>query len=159
RFFDIGLPMMPRPMNPIVDMPAIIGESAKKGEDRMERAQEGPRGRYATVNGLRMYYEIHGSGRPVVFLHGGATTIDTSFWKILPAMAETRRVIAIEQEAHGHTKDLDRPLKFEQMADDTAALLRYLEIDRADFFGYSMGGIIGLGIAIRHPQLVNRLVV
>jgi pimeloyl-ACP methyl ester carboxylesterase len=116
-------------------------------------------GSYASVNGLEMYYEIHGAGRPLVLLHGGPTTIDTSFGKLLPTLAKARQVIAVEQQGHGHTADIDRPLSFEQMADDTAALLRHLKIEKADFFGYSDGGNVALGIAIRHPDLVRKLAV
>jgi pimeloyl-ACP methyl ester carboxylesterase len=119
---------------------------------------------YAPVNGLKMYYEIHGaaSGKtpPLVLLHGGGSTIDTSFGKVLPSFAKTRRVIAFEQQGHGHTADVvDRPYGFEQSADDAAALLRHLKIERADFFGYSNGGSIALQIAIRHPALVRKMVV
>ena len=115
-------------------------------------------GSYASVNGLKMYYEIHGTGRPLVLLHGALTTIDTSFGKVLPSSAKTRQVIAVEQQGHGHTADMDRPLTYQQMADDTAALLRQLNIENADFFGYSMGSGIALQIAIRHPDLVRKLV-
>jgi pimeloyl-ACP methyl ester carboxylesterase len=114
---------------------------------------------YAPVNGLEMYYEIHGTGRPLVLLHGGPTTIDTSFGQVLPSLAKTRRVIAVEQQGHGHTADIDRPLSFEQMADDTAALLRQLGIEQADLFGYSDGGNVALGLAIRHPELVRKLAI
>jgi pimeloyl-ACP methyl ester carboxylesterase len=117
------------------------------------------KGSYAAVNGLRMYYEIHGSGQPLVLLHGGVCTIEVCFQNLLPALAKTRRVIAIEQQGHGHTADIDRPLTNEQMAEDTAELLRQLKIERADFFGYSMGGMTGLRIAIRHPNLVRKLVI
>jgi pimeloyl-ACP methyl ester carboxylesterase len=86
-------------------------------------------------------------------------TIDTSFGTVLPSFAKTRQVIAVEQQGHGHTADIDRPLTFEQMADDTAALLRHLTIEQADFFGYSDGGNVALGIAMRHPDLVRKLVV
>ena len=96
-------------------------------------------GRYASVNGLRMYYEIHGRGRPLVMLHSGLGTIETSFSKVMPLFAGSRRIIAIEQQAHGRTADIDRNLSHEQMADDTAELLRQLEIEQADFVGYSMG--------------------
>jgi pimeloyl-ACP methyl ester carboxylesterase len=111
------------------------------------------------VNGLNMYDEIHGTGRPLVLLHGALTTIDTSFGRVLPSLAKTRQVIAIEQQAHGHTADIDRPLTYEQMADDTAALLQHIGVENADIFGYSMGGGIALQIAIRHPDLVRKLVV
>ncbi len=114
---------------------------------------------YASVNGLNMYYEIHGSGQPLVLLHGGGSTIETSFGRVLPSFAKTRQVIAFEQQGHGHTADVDRPFSFEQSADDAAALLRHLKIEKADFFGYSNGGSIALQIAIRHPNLVRKLIV
>jgi pimeloyl-ACP methyl ester carboxylesterase len=107
---------------------------------------------YAAVNGLNMYYEIHGAGSPLALLHGGPSTIETDFGRVLPTFAKTRRVIAVEQQGHGHTADIDRPLTFEQMADDTAQLLRQLKIEDADFFGYSMGGGIALQTALRHPD-------
>src|SRR5918998_1898354 len=94
---------------------------------------------YAEVNGLEMYYEIHGTGQPLVLLHGAFSVIGTSFGNILPSLAEIRRVMAVEQQAHGRTADIDRPLTIEQMADDTAALLQQIGIEEADFFGYSMG--------------------
>jgi pimeloyl-ACP methyl ester carboxylesterase len=113
---------------------------------------------YASVNGLNMYYEIHGAGRPLGLLHGGLMTID-GFGMLLPSLAKTRQVVAVEQQAHGRTADIDRPLSYEQMADDTAALLRQLKIEDADVFGYSLGGGIALQLAIRHPALVRKLVV
>ncbi|MFL5807510.1 MAG: alpha/beta fold hydrolase [Roseiflexaceae bacterium] len=119
---------------------------------------EESKGSYAWVNGLKLYYEIHGSGRPLVLLHGGLSTIETSFSKVLPTFAKTRQVIAIEQQEHGHTADIDRPLTDEHMAEDTAALLRQLSIETADFFGYSLGSEIALEIAMRHPELVRKLV-
>ncbi len=113
---------------------------------------------YAPVNGLKMYYEIHGSGQPLVLLHGNLSTIGTSFGKVLPRLASTRRIIAIEQQGHGHTADIDRPFSIEQWADDTTALLRHLGIEQADFFGYSSGGAVALEIALRSPALVRKLV-
>jgi pimeloyl-ACP methyl ester carboxylesterase len=92
-------------------------------------------------------------------LHGGLMTIDSSFAKILPSLAKSCQVIAVEQQGHGHTADLVRPLTYEQMADDTAALLKFLKIETADFFGYSDGGNVALGIAIRHPELVRKLAI
>jgi len=106
-----------------------------------------------------MYYEIHGSGKPLVLIHGTSATIESFFGKALPLFAKTRQVIAVEMQAHGHTADIDRPLTFEQMAEDTVALLRYLNIKNADFVGWSMGGNVALQIAIRHSELVNKLVV
>ena len=117
-------------------------------------------GTYANVNGLKMYYEIHGTGgTPLVLLHGGGSTIDHSFGKVLGTFAKTRQVIAFEQQGHGHTADVDRPFSFEQSADDTAALLRHFKIEQADFYGYSNGGNIAMQVAIRHPRLVQKLVV
>src|SRR5215813_10590292 len=113
---------------------------------------------YAEVHGLKMYYRIQGAGRPLVLLHGALSNIDTDFGKLLPELAKQRQVIAVEQQAHGHTADIDRPLTYAQMADDTAELLRQLKIKRADFFGYSMGGGIALELAMRHPELVRKIV-
>lgn len=111
-------------------------------------------GQYASVNGLKMYYEIHGTGKPLVVLHG-AFGWATRF----PILSKRRQVIAVELQGHGHTADIDRPLTCEQMADDTAALLKHLKIEQADFFGYSMGGNVALAVAIRHPDLVRRLAI
>ena len=113
---------------------------------------------YVGVNGLTMYYEIHGTGQPVVLLHGAFSAIGTSFGALLPDLARTRRVIAFELQAHGRTADIDRPLSLEQMADDTVAALAQLGIAQADFFGYSMGAGVALQIALRHPHVVRKLV-
>ena len=114
---------------------------------------------YAPVNGIRMYYEIHGEGqRPVVLIHGGGSTIESSFHYLLPLLAAHRRVIAVELQAHGRTSDRDSPESFQQDADDVAALLGYLQIGQADFLGFSNGGSTVLQIAIRHPDLVNKIV-
>jgi pimeloyl-ACP methyl ester carboxylesterase len=116
-------------------------------------------GHYAEVNGLRMYYEVHGTGRPLVLIHGALTTIQSSFGKILPTLACTRQVIAVELQAHGHTADIARPFSNESSADDVAALLRHLRIEQADILGYSMGGSTAIRVATRHPALVRKLVV
>ncbi len=118
---------------------------------------------YAPVNGLLMYYEIYGNdakGRPpLVLLHGGGSTIETSFGKLLPGLSKNRKIIAIEQQGHGHTADINRPFSFRQSADDTIDLLSYLNIKKADFFGYSNGGHIAIEIALRHPGFVRKLVI
>src|SRR5581483_1043146 len=115
-------------------------------------------GNYAPVNGLQMYYEIHGTGQPLVLLHGAFSAIGTSFGKILPGLAKTRQIIAVELQGHGHTADIDRPMTLEQNADDIATLLQYLKIAKADVFGYSMGAAVALHFALRHPEMLRKLV-
>src|SRR5829696_8771987 len=115
-------------------------------------------GSYVSVDGLEMYYEIHGTGEPLVLLHGAFSAIGTSFGNVLPKLAESRRVIAFEMQAHGRTADIDRPMSMEQMADDTVAALNQLGVENADFFGFSMGAGIALQIVIRHPEGVRKLV-
>ena len=116
-----------------------------------------PQTGYAPVNGLDLYYEIHGTGEPLIVLHGAYQTIG-SMGPIVPALAASRQVIGVELQGHGHTADIDRPITYEGMADDVAALLRHLGIARADVFGFSMGSGAGLQLAIRHPGLVRKLV-
>jgi pimeloyl-ACP methyl ester carboxylesterase len=115
---------------------------------------------YAPVNGLEMYYEEHGGGaaRPVVLIHGALSAIGTSFGTVLPHLAKTRRVIAVELQAHGHTADVDRPLTVEGFAADVVALLDHLGIDRADVFGWSMGAAVALRLGTDHAGRVGRLV-
>jgi pimeloyl-ACP methyl ester carboxylesterase len=105
-----------------------------------------------------MYYEVHGTGKPLILLHGAYMTIET-MGKVVPELARTRQVIAVELQGHGRTADVDRPITYEQMADDVTALVRHLEIEEADIFGYSMGGGVALQVAIRHPEVVRKLVV
>jgi pimeloyl-ACP methyl ester carboxylesterase len=118
---------------------------------------------YAPVNGLRIYFEVYGptspDSPPLVLLHGGGDTIETSFGRILPLLARDRQVIAFEQRGFGHTEDVgDRPFGFIDSADDTAALLQYLKVARADLFGFSNGGTIALQVALRHSKLVRRVI-
>ncbi|MEV0612758.1 alpha/beta hydrolase [Nonomuraea sp. NPDC050404] len=117
-------------------------------------------GRYAQVDGLKMYYEVHGQdrGTPLVLLHGSLSGIKSDFGDLLAPLAKTRRVIAIEQQAHARTGDIDRPLRIEHMAGDTAGLLRQIGVKQADFFGYSTGGQIALELGMRQPDLVRKLV-
>jgi pimeloyl-ACP methyl ester carboxylesterase len=114
---------------------------------------------YAPVNGLKMYYEIHGAGMPLVLIHGGGSTLRTTFGNVLNDFAKTHKVIAVEMQAHGHTADIDRPLSFKQDADDIAALLKYLKIEKADVFGFSNGASTTLEFAIRHPEMTNKIIV
>lgn len=113
---------------------------------------------YAPVNGLKMYYEIYGKGAPLVLIHGGGSTIQTTFGMVIHPLAAERQVIAVELQGHGHTTDRNLPESFEQDADDVATLLKYLKIENADFFGFSNGGNTTIQIAIRHPGLVRKIV-
>jgi|SRR5687768_13124687 len=113
---------------------------------------------YSEVNGLKMYYEIYGQGKPLVLVHGGGSTIQTSFEKIIPLLAKNRKVIAAELQAHGRTTDRNADLTFEQDADDIATLLKNLNIDKADFLGFSNGGTTTLQIAIRHPEIIDKMI-
>jgi pimeloyl-ACP methyl ester carboxylesterase len=115
------------------------------------------KGSYALVNGLNIYYEIHGVGEPLVLLAGGFMTIE-AMGQVLSPLSESRQVIAVELQGHGHTADIDRPLSFELMADDIAALIKHLRLEQADIFGFSLGGGVALQTAIRHPEVVHKLV-
>jgi pimeloyl-ACP methyl ester carboxylesterase len=114
-------------------------------------------GNYAQVNGLNLYYEIHGLGQPLILVHGGLGVIGM-FDQILPGLAAARQVIGVELQAHGHTADIDRPLSFESMADDIAASITLLGLENADIAGYSLGGGVTLQTAIRHPERVRKLI-
>ena len=114
---------------------------------------------YANLKDLKMYYEIHGEGKlPLVLIHGGGSTIETTFGNILSLFAKNRKVIAVELQAHGRTSDRPGPVTFEQDADDVTALLKTLKIDSADILGFSNGGNTAMRIAIRHPSVVHKLV-
>jgi pimeloyl-ACP methyl ester carboxylesterase len=113
---------------------------------------------YVNVNGLNMYYEIHGEGQPLVLLHGAFSGIGTSFGKLLPRLSTRRQVIAFELQAHGRTADIDRSLRLENMADDVAEAIRHLGLGQADILGYSMGAAVALHVVVRHPQVVRKLI-
>lgn len=115
-------------------------------------------GNYADVNGINMYYEIHGQGEPLVLIHGGGSTIVTNFKRLIPLLSKTYKVIAVEMQAHGRTSDREAPESFEQDADDIAALLKYLNIPKANILGFSNGGSTSLQVAIRHPESVMKVV-
>ncbi len=114
-------------------------------------------GQYADVNGISLYHETHGTGRPLILLHGGLASSET-FGPILPALAASRQVITVDLQGHGRTADIDRPLDIRLMADDIAALIGHLGLDRPDVMGYSLGGGVALFTAVRHPALVGRLI-
>jgi pimeloyl-ACP methyl ester carboxylesterase len=113
---------------------------------------------YAPVNGLKMYYEVHGSGEPVVLLHGSFMTITNNWAGWIGELSKTRKVIAIEMQGHGRTADIKREFSYENLADDVAALLDHLKIPSADLIGYSLGGGVAMQCAIRHPDKVRKVV-
>lgn len=117
---------------------------------------------HVEVNGLKMYYEVHGkknaSGIPLVLIHGGGSSIDVTFSKTLPFFSETREVIAVDEQAHGRSGDRPGPVSFEATADDVAALLKHMKVSKADILGFSNGASSALQVAIRHPELVRKLV-
>jgi pimeloyl-ACP methyl ester carboxylesterase len=115
-------------------------------------------GHYADLNGIKLYFETIGTGRPLILLHGGLGAIEM-FGPNLPALAKRRQVIAVDLQGHGRTADIDRPLSVELMADDIAALIKHLKLDRPDLMGYSLGGGVALQTAIKHPELVGKLVI
>jgi pimeloyl-ACP methyl ester carboxylesterase len=116
-------------------------------------------GRYAEVNGLHLYYEEYGKGSPLVLIHGAASTVQTSFGRLIPELSKTHRIIGVELQAHGHSNNRDgRPISFQQDAADVVELLRQLHIEKADFFGFSNGGTTALEIAIQYPSIVDRLI-
>jgi len=142
-------------MKRISAVAAILCLVALKSFTQIKPAESG----YAPVNGLKMYYEVYGQGKPLVLLHGAFNTIPMAFGMLIPELSKGRQVIAVEMQGHGRTADIDRPFSFESMADDVAALLKYLKKDSADIFGYSMGGGIAWQLAIRHPEAVKKLVI
>jgi pimeloyl-ACP methyl ester carboxylesterase len=120
--------------------------------------QQKPITGYAPVNGLKMYYEVHGAGEPVVLLHGAFMTITNNWTGWIGELSKTRKVIAVELQGHGRTADIDRDFSCENLADDVAALLDHLKTPRADLIGYSMGGGVAMQCAIRHPEKVRKVV-
>ncbi len=130
------------------------GPTSKKGNEMTEKAA----GRYATVNGLKMHYEIHGAGEPLILLHGAVGGIEM-LRPILPALSKGRQVILVDLQGHGHTADIDRPLRYELLADDIAGLLLQIGIKKADVAGFSLGAGVALRVAIQHPAVVRKLVV
>ena len=135
-----------------------LSEVALDIETRRNAMSEN-KGNYAEVNDLEIYYEVHGSGDPLILLHGGVGAIEM-FGEVLPLLADGRQVIGVDLQAHGRTADIEgRPLSYEQMADDVAALIEHLQFERADVMGYSLGGGVALQTAIRHPGVVRKLVV
>ncbi|GAB3227381.1 alpha/beta hydrolase [Spirosoma arcticum] len=134
-------------------------DSAAPKDTVMSQNTKPTKSGYAAVNGLKIYYEVCGKGKPLVLLHGSFMTIPLNWSQIIPLFAKDRQVIVAEMQGHGRTKDIARKLSYEGMADDVSGLLTHLKIDSADILGYSMGGGVAFQIAVRHPQQVRRLVV
>ena len=135
----------------LVTTPHVLGDEPKKNSLKAQ-------GQYATVNGLKMYYEAHGSGDPVVLLHGSFMTITNNWTEWIGELSKTRKVIVVEMQGHGRTADIKRDFSYENLADDVAALLGHLTIPSADLIGYSMGGGVAMQCAIRHPEQVRKVV-
>jgi pimeloyl-ACP methyl ester carboxylesterase len=114
---------------------------------------------YSEVNGLSMYYEIYGTGKPLVLIHGGGSNIQTTFGNIIPKLAKHRQIIAMDLQAHGRTNDRNADLSFEQDADDVATLSKNLDITKADFLGFSNGGQTTIELALRHPESINKIII
>jgi pimeloyl-ACP methyl ester carboxylesterase len=143
----------------VVGILALTTRAQAQGKPSGSAAKTGKLvGRYADVNGIKLYYEVHGAGKPLILLHGGLGAIEM-FGPNLPALAKGRQVIGVDLQGHGRTADIDRPLSVELMADDIAALIKHLGLTRPDIMGYSLGGGVALQTAIRHPEAVGRLVV
>lgn len=120
-------------------------------------SQQESNGKYVDVNGMKMYYEVSGEGDPMIVLTGAHMDI-MSMGKIIPMLAEIHQVYALEFQGHGHTEDIDRPITYQNLADDVVDFMDAVGIEKADVFGYSMGGQVGLKLAISHPQKVNKLI-
>jgi pimeloyl-ACP methyl ester carboxylesterase len=144
---------------------SLISCSSEKKQDTTNQPMNSPSDDtmafstgYSEVNGLKMYYEIYGQGKPLVLLHGGGSTIQTTFGRVIPMLAKNRQVIGVELQAHGRTDDRDTGISFEQDADDVAGLLKNLNIQKADIFGFSNGGTTAIQLAIRHPDQINKII-
>lgn len=146
-----------------ISLVATLAFAQADSEVTIETPQTGientaPQTGHVSVNGLDMFYEIHGTGKPLVLLHGGFGAAQM-FGEVLPLLAEGRQVIAVDLQAHGRTADIDRPLSYEAMASDIAGLIERLGLGKADIMGYSLGGGVALRTAIQHPEVVDKLVV
>lgn len=137
------------------------GEQATNVSSTRSAAADAPsadgKGFYADVNNVRLFYTVQGTGDPIILLHGGLVAAESTFAAYVPELAKTRKVVTVDLQAHGHTPDADRPMKFESMADDIAALISHLNLGKADVLGYSLGGGVALQLSVRHPDSVNRL--
>ena len=137
----------------------IVSCQNKTGQNDMKKTNPGSITGYAPVNGLDLYYEIHGEGKPLVLIHGGGSTIQTTFGNVLPLLAAKYKVIAVELQAHGHTKDRDTTESFTQDAADVAGLLKHLKIGKASFLGFSNGAQTAMQLGISYPGIVDKLII
>ncbi|MFD1769881.1 alpha/beta fold hydrolase [Sphingobacterium suaedae] len=136
-------------------MDTIEKEDSSRKALSLQPAEKG----YADVNGIEMYFEVHGDGDPIVLIHGSFMTIPLNWSALIPRLAQDRKVIVAEMQGHGRTEDSQRTFSYEHMADDISALLKHIKVDSADILGYSMGGGVAFQMAIRHPKQVRKLVV
>ncbi len=140
--------------------PAQKEVSGTQSADSTSRQMSVPQNTgYADVNGLKLYYEVYGQGKPIVLLHGSFMTIPLNWSHIIPLLAKNRQVIVAEMQGHGRTRDIPREFSYEAMADDVSGLLKHLKVDSADILGYSMGGGVAFQLAVRHPEQVRRMMV
>lgn len=145
--------------NPKTRNNAVPGDHIDTQKNLVSPTIEASNKGYADVNGLKMYFEVYGSGKPLVLIHGSFMTIPLNWSKIIPLISKSRQVIVAEMQGHGRTRDIQREFTYENMADDVSGLLKHLKIDSADILGYSMGGSVAFQMAIRHPEQVRRLIV
>lgn len=136
--------------------PAVAPSGDQPTKDTLIKASDSG---YADVNGLKLYYEVYGTGKPLVLVHGAFMNTNTNWATVIPQFAKHRQVIVADMQAHGRTKDIPRAFSYENMADDVSGLLKHLKIDSADILGYSMGGSVAFQFAIRHPEQLRRLVI
>jgi pimeloyl-ACP methyl ester carboxylesterase len=128
--------------------------------DQTASAPAAPETGYTPVNGLQLYYELHGSGgTPLLLLHGGLFDIDQQFGELLPSLSANRRVIAMDFQAHGRTNDIDRPLGTADLASDVIGLLQHLGVPKVEVFGFSVGAAVALHLAIKNPELIRKAVI
>lgn len=144
---------------PMIALMLFVMVSYSNGQSTANTSKTLRSSGYAPVNGLKMYYEIHGDGEPLVLLHGSFLSIDMNFGELIPELAGSHKIIALEMQGHGRTADRDAEFSYSQLAKDVAGLLDYLKIKKANVLGYSLGGTVAYALAIERPDLVNRLII
>src|SRR5947209_8068490 len=142
-------------LKPILLIVIIISAAFQSNGQQIKPSNSG----YAPVNGIKVYYEVYGEGRPIVLLHGAFYTIEMNWGGLIPELSKTRKVIAIEMQGHGHTPFSDRKLSITTLASDVEKVMDYLKIDSADVAGYSMGGSVAYQFAVQNPKRLRKLVI